>query len=47
MFQQLWVIRVNGKGFNASGVNMAPMQAEIGGTDDMGVFAINPSKDAK
>jgi fibronectin-binding autotransporter adhesin len=47
MFQQLWVIRVNGKGFNASGVNMAPMQAEMGGTDDMGVFAINPSKDTK
>jgi autotransporter-associated beta strand protein len=47
MFQQLWVIRVNGKGFNASGVNLAPMQAEMGGTDDMGVFAINPSKDTK
>lgn len=47
MFQQLWVIRINGKGFNASGVNLNPMQAEMGGTDDMGVFAINPSKDTK
>ena len=47
MFQQLWVIRVNGKGFNAAGVNLAPMQAEMGGTDDMGVFAINPSRDKK
>jgi outer membrane autotransporter protein len=47
MFQRLWVIRVNGKGFNASGVNLAPMQAEMGGTDDMGVFAINPSKETK
>jgi fibronectin-binding autotransporter adhesin len=47
MFQRLWVIRVNGKGFNASGVNLAPMQAEMGGTDDMGVFAINPAKETK
>jgi outer membrane autotransporter protein len=47
MFQRLWVIRVNGKGFSASGMNVAPMQAEMGGTDDMGAFAINPSKDTK
>ena len=47
LFQRLWVIRVNGGGFNASGMNLAPMQAEMGGTDDMGVFAINPSKDTK
>jgi autotransporter-associated beta strand protein len=47
MFQRLWVIRVNGKGFSAGGMNLTPMQAEMGGTDDMGAFAINPSKDTK
>ncbi len=47
MFQRLWVIRINGKGFSAGGMNLAPMQAEMGGTDDMGAFAINPSKDTK
>jgi len=47
MFQRLWVIRINGRGFSSSGISMNPMQAEMGGTDDMGVFAINPSKDKK
>ncbi len=47
MFQRLWVIRVNGRGFSASGLAMNPMQAEMGGTDDMGVFAISPSKETK
>ena len=47
MFQRLWVIRINGRGFASSGIEMNPMQAEMGGTDDMGVFAINPSKDTK
>jgi autotransporter-associated beta strand protein len=47
MFQRLWVTRINGRGFSASGMNLAPMQAEMGGTDDMGAFAINPSKDTK
>jgi uncharacterized protein with beta-barrel porin domain len=47
MFQRLWVTRINGRGFSSSGMNLAPMQAEMGGTDDMGAFAINPSKDTK
>ena len=47
LFQRMWAVRVNGGGFSASGMNLAPMQAEMGGTDDMGVFAINPSKDAR
>lgn len=46
MFQQLWVIRVNGRGFSST-LATNPMQAEMGGTDDMGVFAINPSKETK
>jgi uncharacterized protein with beta-barrel porin domain len=47
LFQRLWVIRVNGRGFSTSGLAMNPMQAEMGGTDDMGVFAISPSKETK
>jgi len=47
MFQRLWVIRINGQGFSAGGMNLAPMQAEMGGVDDMAAFAINPSKDTK
>ena len=47
MFQRMWVTRINGRGFSVGGMNLAPMQAEMGGTDDMGAFAINPSKDTK
>jgi outer membrane autotransporter protein len=47
MFQRLWVIRINGKGFSASGLSMNPLQGEMGGTDDMGLFAINPARETK
>jgi autotransporter-associated beta strand protein len=46
MFQRLWVIRINGKGFSSS-LSPAPMQAEMGGVDDMEAFAISPSKETK
>ncbi len=47
LFQRMWAVRVNGGGFSSSGLDLAPLQAEMGGTDDMGVFAINPSRDLK
>jgi outer membrane autotransporter protein len=47
MFQRLWVIRINGQGFSAGGMNLAPLQAERGGVDDMDAFAIHPPKDTK
>jgi T5SS/PEP-CTERM-associated repeat protein/autotransporter-associated beta strand protein len=45
LFQRMWAVRSSGRGFSSSGMNLAPMQGEMGGTDDMGVFAINPSKE--
>jgi T5SS/PEP-CTERM-associated repeat protein/autotransporter-associated beta strand protein len=47
MFQRLWMTRINGRGFSVGGMNLAPMQAEMGGVDDMAAFAISPSKDTK
>jgi fibronectin-binding autotransporter adhesin len=47
LFQRMWAVRVNGGGFSSSGLDLAPMPAEMGGTDDMGVFAINPSKETR
>ena len=47
MFQRMWAVRSSGRGFSSSGMNLAPMQGEMGGTDDMGVFAINPSKETR
>jgi T5SS/PEP-CTERM-associated repeat protein/autotransporter-associated beta strand protein len=47
LFQRMWAVRSSGRGFSSSGMNLAPMQGEMGGTDDMGVFAINPSKETR
>jgi autotransporter-associated beta strand protein len=47
MFQRLWVIRINGKGFSSSGLSPAPLRGEVGGVDDMEAFAISPSRETK
>jgi uncharacterized protein with beta-barrel porin domain len=47
MFQRMWMQRINGRGFSAAGIDMHPMQAEMGGTDDLGAFALNPTRETK
>ena len=47
MFQRLWVIRINGKGFSSSGLSPVPLRGEVGGVDDMDAFAISPSRETK
>ena len=47
MFQRLWVIRINGKGFSSSGLSPVPLSGEVGGADDMDAFAISPSRESK
>ncbi len=45
LFQRMWMQRINGKGFSTRGMALAPMQAEMGGMDDMQNIAINPARD--